>query len=241
MIPSSPVVRRPAMRQDWLDLTFLHWRYPAEVIQPLLPSGLRVHTFDGSGWVGLVPFQMDRVRLAGVPALPWISRFPETNVRTYVTGPDGGHGIWFFSLDAARLPAVLCGRWGYALPYVWSSMAVRVDAETYRYRSARRWPGPRGARCDAVIARGAAVEPGPLEYFLTYRFRLFLERRKRIVSVLVDHAPWPLHTGRVLALDETVVAAAGLPAPTGDPLVHTSPGVSTRIGMGSRVAVATAS
>jgi uncharacterized protein YqjF (DUF2071 family) len=223
------------MYQDWRDLTFLHWRYPVEAVQRLLPAGLEAHTFDGTAWVGLVPFLMDRVRVPGVPSLPWMSRFPETNVRTYVTGPDGTHGIWFFSLDATRLPAVLAGRWGYGLPYVWSSMAVRVDEDAYRYRSARRWPGPRGARCDAVIARGEAIEPGPLEYFLTYRFRLFLARRGRLVSVPVEHPPWPLRTGRVIALDETLIAAAGLPAADGDPLVHTSPGVSTRIGTRSRV------
>ena len=40
--------------------------------------------------VGLVPFVMDGIRVgAGGPRLP-ASRFPETNVRTYVVGPDGG-------------------------------------------------------------------------------------------------------------------------------------------------------
>jgi uncharacterized protein len=229
--PGAPVVPRPVMYQDWRQLTFLHWRYPEDVVQRLLPAGLRVQGFDGSAWVGLVPFLMDRVRVPGVPALPWLSRFPETNVRTYVTGPDGTEGIWFFSLDATRLPAVLAGRWAYRLPYMWSSMSVSASAGVYRYRAARRWPAPRGARCDAVIERGAAVEPGPLEYFLTYRFRLFMDNGRRLVSAPVEHPPWPLYAGRVVSLDEDIVAAAGLPAPAGDPLVHTSPGVSTRIGV----------
>jgi uncharacterized protein YqjF (DUF2071 family) len=244
------------MRQDWRHLTFLHWRYPAEAVQRLLPAGLTVQTFDGSAWVGLVPFLMDRVRAPAGPALPWLSRFAETNVRTYVTGPgaapqwprgprerserqlcdpDGTEGIWFFSLDAARLPAVLTGRWTYRLPYVWSRMALSVAADRYTYRSVRRWPGPAGARCDAVIARGTAVEPGPLEYFLTYRFRLYSVLRGRLVTALAEHPPWPLHEGRVETLSESVVAAGGLPAPVGEPLVHTSPGVSVRIGGWRRV------
>src|SRR5688572_10620999 len=144
------------MRQDWRDLTFLHWRYPADAVQRLLPAGLTVEEFDGSAWIGLVPFRMDRVRAPAGPALPWLSRFAETNVRTYVRAADGTSGIWFFSLDAARLLAVVAGRGTYRLPYAWARMAVRVTPERYEYRSVRRWPGPRGARCDAVVARGAA-------------------------------------------------------------------------------------
>ncbi|GAA1038709.1 hypothetical protein GCM10009557_55470 [Virgisporangium ochraceum] len=106
-IPESPVVHRPVMYQSWLDLTFLHWRYPADVVQRLLPPGLTVQEFDGSAWIGLVPFTMSGVRFPGVPALPWMSRFPETNVRTYVTGPDGSQGIWFFSLGTGFRT---CGR-----------------------------------------------------------------------------------------------------------------------------------
>ena len=107
-------------------LTFLHWRYPPETVQALLPDGLEVETFDGVAWVGLIPFLMDRVRPRWLPPVPWLSRFPETNVRTYVRGPDGRTGIWFFSLDAARLPAVLAARVGFGLPYYWSEMSVRA-------------------------------------------------------------------------------------------------------------------
>src|SRR5215211_2195923 len=105
--PTPPRVARPVMYHEWRRIVFAHWRYPAEVVRPLLPAGLQVETFDGTAWVGLVPFLMDRVRAPGVPALPWLSRFPETNVRTYVRDGGGRTGIWFFSLDAARLPAVL--------------------------------------------------------------------------------------------------------------------------------------
>ncbi|GIJ69824.1 YqjF family protein [Virgisporangium ochraceum] len=234
-IPESPVVHRPVMYQSWLDLTFLHWRYPADVVQRLLPPGLTVQEFDGSAWIGLVPFTMSGVRFPGVPALPWMSRFPETNVRTYVTGPDGSQGIWFFSLDATRLPAVLVGRTTYRLPYVWSRMRVQATPGRFRYTSARRWPGPRGARCDAVVARGPAIEPGALEYFLTYRFQLYSVIRGRLVQALAAHGPWPLFGGTLESLSENVIAAGGLPAPEGEPLVHTSPGVAVRIGGWRRV------
>src|SRR5204862_312443 len=83
------IIERPVMFQDWRVLTFLHWRYPVAEIQRLLPPGVEVETCQGEAWVSLVPFLMDRVRAPGVPALPWLSRFPETNVRTYVRGRVG--------------------------------------------------------------------------------------------------------------------------------------------------------
>src|SRR5918912_739696 len=55
----------------------------------------------------MTPFLMEGVRAPLVPAVPWLSRFPEINVRTYVRDGRGRRGIWFFSLDAARLAAVL--------------------------------------------------------------------------------------------------------------------------------------
>jgi uncharacterized protein YqjF (DUF2071 family) len=49
---------------------------------------------------------MEGVRAPLVPSVPWLSRFPEINVRTYVRDDQGRSGIWFLSLDAARLPAI---------------------------------------------------------------------------------------------------------------------------------------
>jgi hypothetical protein len=61
--------------------------------------------------------------------------------------------------------------------------------------------------------------------------------RRRLVHALAAHGPWSLFTGALESLDETVIASAGLPAPEGPPLVHTSPGVSVRIGGWRTVAV----
>jgi len=231
--PVIPTVRHPVMFQQWRHLTFLHWRYPPDVVQARLPAGLTVQTMDGAAWVGLIPFLMTGVRAPGVPALPWLSRFPETNVRTYVSGPDGASGIWFFSLDAARLPAVLTARTSYGLPYFWSDMSVGVSATTFTYRSWRRWPGPAGARCDAEVVLGEPLVPrdgGPAEQFLTARFRLYSRFAGRLVAADAQHEPWPLHRGRVDRLDQNLVQAAGLPDPPGEPQVLVSPGVTVRVG-----------
>lgn len=216
----------------WADLTFLHWGYRPDDVQRLLPPGLEVETFDGAAWVGLVPFAMT-VRAARGPAVPWASFFPETNVRTYVRGPDGRTGIWFFSLDAARLPAVLTARAWYGLPYMWSVMAVRRDGdERVRYRCARRWPdgGPRSAvdvRVGDAVPRDDVTE---LEDFLTARFRLYSRKGDRLRAAPAEHEPWTLRRVEDVRARDELVAAAGLPRPDGDPLALFSAGVDVRVG-----------
>src|SRR5919106_5125827 len=143
-------VTHAVMVHWWDELTFLHWRYSAAEVQALLPPGLEVETCDGSAWVGLVPFFL-RVGLPGVRPVPRMSEFAETNVRTYVRSPDGESGIWFFSLDAARLGAVLVARATYRLPYFWSQMRLDHAGASIRYECRRRWPAPRDAHSRAYI------------------------------------------------------------------------------------------
>lgn len=228
---STPVTRA-AMVHWWDQLTFLHWRYSAAEVQPLLPRGLEVETCDGSAWVGLVPFFL-RVGLPGVRPAPWVSEFAETNVRTYVRSSDGESGIWFFSLDAARLGAVLVARATYRLPYFWSRMRLDRTGGSIRYDCRRRWPGPLGARSRAHIEIGEAYEPealGALDHFLTARWGLFSAPRSGLHHARAFHDPWPLYRADAVSVDDELIRAAGLPMPNGKPLVHFSPSVHVRIG-----------
>jgi uncharacterized protein len=231
--PPPPRVTRPVMYHHWNQITFFHWRYPPAVAQALLPSGLTAETFDGSAWIGLTPFLMEGVRAPGVPAVPRLSRFGEINVRTYVHDERGRSGIWFLSLDAARLPAVLAARAGYWLPYFWSDVTVQRTGDRIRYRCRRRWPAG-GARCDAEVQLGSPLaehERDGLAHFLTARYRLFTLIAGRLAAAEAEHHDWPLHHGSVLALDQDLLPRAGLPPTPGGPLVHTSPGVPVRVGM----------
>jgi uncharacterized protein YqjF (DUF2071 family) len=146
------------MYQTWSWLSFLHWPYAPEVVQRLLPASLRVHDFDGRAWVGLTPFVLEDLRTPLTPAPPWFTSFPETNVRTYVVGPDGREGLWFFSLDAARLEPVLAARSTYALPYMWSAMTVERRG---------RWSATAAAA--AGRARSRRPRPSPLRWATRWR------------------------------------------------------------------------
>ena len=102
---------RWAMTQRWNDLLFAHWRAPASQVVAQLPEGLHLDTFDGTAWLGVVPFWMDRIKVRGVPSIPGARSFPELNMRTYVRDHrTGTPGVYFFSLDGANLLAVMVAR-----------------------------------------------------------------------------------------------------------------------------------
>src|SRR5262245_23932427 len=134
-----PLPDRPwVMTQSWHDLLFAHWRVDERVLRPLIPPAFDIDRFDGSAWLGVVPFVMSHVAARGTPALPWLSTFAELNVRTYVSPRDGKRGVFFFSLDAARLPAVVAARAMFRLPYFHARMEVTGRGGMVHYVSRRR-------------------------------------------------------------------------------------------------------
>jgi uncharacterized protein len=216
------------MFQSWRSLTFLHWRYDPGEIRRLLPKRLELDTFDDAAWVGLTPFLLTGLRPPFAPALPWISQFPEMNVRTYVRGPDGEPGIWFFTLEADRLAAVAGARLTYRLPYRWADMQVRRGKDTVQYASERNWPFGTG-HASISVQIGEAIEVAEFDRFLTARFRLYTIVLGRLGFAQIEHEPWPLRRARLLHLAQNVVESSGVPRPGGDPILHYSPGVDVRV------------
>ena len=181
--------RRPVMRQSWDDLFFLHWEYAAEAIQSRLPAGLTVDTFEGKAYLGVVGFRMNAVRPLGLPALPWLSYFNELNVRTYVRDASGEPGVWFFSLDCDRAPAVVIARAGFGLPYEHAAMSFGPGLA----QSCRRQGEQETARYAwSAVSSPQIAAPGSLEFHLAERYSFFSVRDGRLVRGQVHHAPYEL-------------------------------------------------
>lgn len=205
-------VARPLLRMRWAELTYVHWAVPPEHVAALLPAGLEPDTFAGRAWVGLVPFHMRGIGLGrSGPRLP-SGTFPETNVRTYVVGPDGGRGVYFHSLDITALAPTAVARLGYRLPYCWSSMRVGRRGDRVAYLADRRWPDPRGERSHLVVEVGEPLgrRATPLDHFLSARWSLYAAGpRGAILRAHVHHDAWPLRSARVLAIRDGFLAASG--------------------------------
>jgi uncharacterized protein YqjF (DUF2071 family) len=204
-VQGRPVI----LTQRWAEIVWAHWRVPVAEVRALLPRSLDVDVFDGSAWVGLVPFEMQDLRLAPaghrLPGLGSTRSFSEVNVRTYVTGPEGP-GVWFHTLDATSRLAVVVARGAWALPY----RSARIASETTL--TARSWDvrRPDGTHGALGVSLGGRLETGDLEDFLTARFRLYAPLgRRRLLTAPVRHPDWRLRAATIETLDDGLVCAAG--------------------------------
>jgi uncharacterized protein YqjF (DUF2071 family) len=218
-MPASPWV----MTQTWHDLLFAHWRFDPERLRSLVPRQLELDLFDGVAWVGIVPFRMTNVGPRGLPRLPWISAFPELNVRTYVR-IDDRPGVYFFSLDAGNSLAVRTARALLNLPYHLASMRVADRDGAIEYDS-RRGGGGEAELSARYRPTGApfTASPGSLEYFLTERYCLYhLDRGGAPYRLEIHHGPWELQPAEGRFLRNTMAEANGFVLPSIPPLLHFS-------------------
>jgi uncharacterized protein len=216
-LPSGPWV----MVQTWHDLLFAHWPIALAALRPVVPPQLPLETWEGECWVGVVPFWMSGVRSRGMPAIPGLSRFPELNVRTYVTH-GGKPGVYFFSLDAGSHPAVWGARALYHLPYFYAEMNADNVGGEIEYRSSRR-----GAHAEfrGHYSPSSTVKPRPpgtLEHWLTERYCLYTLHRGRLYRGEIHHAPWPLQDASAEIETNTMASTAGIHLPATKPLLHFS-------------------
>ncbi len=221
---------RWALTQRWNDVLFAHWPVPAARVAALIPAGLQVDTFQGSAWLGVVPFWMDRIKVRGVPPIVGARSFPELNLRTYVRDPrTGAAGVYSLSLDASNLLAVAVGRTFYNLPYHWSD--IHLEQRTEREfvfqsrRRLRREPMEFKARYRGLgpTRKLAEMHPGSLEYFLTERYCLFTsDRAGRPIRANVHHVPWPLEDAEADIERNDLAAAFGITLPDEKPVLHYS-------------------
>jgi uncharacterized protein len=213
----------------WHDVLFMHWPMPEATLRPLIPPALRLDTFDGSAWLGVVPFRMDGVRPRFLPAVPGLSAFPELNVRTYVTRR-GKPGIWFFSLDAHNPVAVRLARATFGLPYFDAEMSCRISKDEVHYRSVRTHKGEPPARFVAIYRPAGEPydsRPGTLENFLTERYCLYSAGAKERASGTgrvrrgdIHHRMWPLQPAEIEVEELEMTAQIGVTPSDTEPVLH---------------------
>lgn len=211
------------MAQSWHGLLFAHWPAETAKLRAQIPERLRIDAFDGQAWLAVVPFRMTGIRLRGTPAMPWLSAFPELNVRTYVTC-DGKPGVWFFSLDAGNPIAVAIARAWFHLPYFRARMQCSDRGGWVEYASQRTHSTAPAAVLEGRYRPVGPVlfpRPGTLEHFLTERYCLYtLDGRGRLIRAEIHHPPWPLQAAEAEFPQNSMATAAGITLPACQPLLH---------------------
>ena len=233
------------MRQTWHDLLFMHWPVSIESLRPHIPSGLTIDTFDGQAWIAVVPFRMSDIVPRGLFPVPWLSAFPELNVRTYVVR-DGKPGVWFFSLEAGNSLAVFIARTVFKLPYFHARMqcipspvnsnlrgrdpltqvigGVGVEGLVYSSQRIHRNAPPANFSGNySPIAAPFEAQPGSLEHFLTARYCLYTaDTRGRVYRGEIHHPPWPLQLAQADVAMNSMTDWLHIKLPDVQPLLHFS-------------------
>jgi uncharacterized protein len=172
--PFPPPESRWTLGQTWEHTFWAHWPVDSAEVRPLVPDELEVEEHDGCAWLGIVFFRVRSLRARGGLPLPGISSFLQLNVRTYVRGPDGLPGVWFFSIDASSRLAALGIRRIYHVPAFHSRMTLDPLGEWQDVECVRIGePGRVFSARYRATGETFHAEPGSLEWFLTERYRLF--------------------------------------------------------------------
>jgi uncharacterized protein YqjF (DUF2071 family) len=213
------------MVQIWHDLLFAHWPIEADVMRLLIPSSLELDLWKGHCWLAVVPFRMSGVRPRYLPAVPWLSNFPELNLRTYVRHGEKP-GVYFFSLDAANPVAVAIARAWYHLPYFNARMHMVQEGDCYRYESQRTHAGIPPASFKGSYRPIGPVyfsTKGSLDAWLTERYSLYThDPQGNLFIGEIHHAPWPLQPAEARFEVNQIAESFGFRLPDVPPLLHFS-------------------
>lgn len=206
----------------------MHFEVDPETLQSQLPDSVQLDLFNGKAYVGIVPFQMSDVAPRFCPELPWVSRFPELNVRTYVT-VDGKPGVWFFSLDATSRVAVRAARTLFNLNYLDAKISLKKPSRP----CPGNWINYHSVRTDA---HGPAAElhceyrpvgdwyfarPTTLTHWLTARYCLYTADNKgNVYRGEINHAPWRLQDAQAIVHANSMTDGLGLDISSTRPILH---------------------
>ena len=209
------------MKQTWSDLLFAHYPIQYEVLRKLVPEALLLDTFNGVCWVAVVPFQMSGVRLRGLPPVPGTDRFPELNVRTYVT-LDGKPGVYFFSLDADNWLAVKGAKTFYHLPYWYSEMQIKNNGNNIEFASKRRSNSKIELACSyRPISQPFQATKGSFEEWMVERYCFYTLNSSGVpLRCEILHEPWVLQEAEAEFKHNTILSEQGIVVESEKPILH---------------------
>ncbi|MCM3739329.1 DUF2071 domain-containing protein [Oceanobacillus luteolus] len=206
------------MTQKWNDLLFIHLPVPSNIISELLPKGLELDTFDGKAWITIIPFRVTSMRIRNLPPLPFINSYLELNVRTYVKRR-GKTGVYFFSLDANNLLAVIGARI-LSLPYYFAQMRMKKKRKI-EFKSRRK--GKTSACLDVSYRTSDEAfytDESSLDYWLLERYHLWSYRNDSLYQGDIHHKQWKVSNVEVYISQQQILSYFPDDTIIGNPLFH---------------------
>lgn len=213
-LPRSPWL----ITMSWRDVLAIHWPVDSELLVPSIAPGLELDTWQGQAWVSLFPLEMAEVAPRGFLWWPRKMRFPEMNLRTYVTARGEKPGVWFYSLDAASKVAVWGARSLLSLPYLHAEMQIESymkDGEQHvEYKSRRvdsKGPSAEFRARYGPTAEASPAAAGSFDDWVMERYCLYTKLESgQLMRLQIHHRRWPLQPAWVEIGKNTMGATLGL-------------------------------
>lgn len=204
------------MKQEWHNLLFLHWPIPTSLIRHKIPKQLELDTYNDSAWIGIIPFQMQRLRPSFAFSLPPISNFTEINLRTYVKDKYNRKGVWFFSLDTQNPFGNWIARTFFHLNYRYAETEFLKNSD--EQFTCKFTMSDTGTPEQSFIWQHTqddfmpSKNPESLEFFLTERYRLFCYNDKKdiLLTGTLSHEPYQLNRPRLTQFSTDLFLSNGI-------------------------------
>lgn len=173
---------------QWQHLLFANYRVPREVLEPLVPSGTKLDTFEGGIYASLLAFLFKDLRVLGIP-VPFHGLFEEVNLRFYVT-PEYDPSIRAVTFIKENVPHA-------AIPWVANNLfgenyeTVPMSNRVFDNVTNYRWG--RNLECKFAATHRAATklpDPGSFCEFITEHYWGYTDRNGSTLQYQVAHPQW---------------------------------------------------
>ena len=207
---------KPFLTAEWRHLAMLNFPIDRAVLEPRVPAGTTLDTYQGQAYVSVVGFLFLKTKLLGVP-VPFHQDFEELNLRFYVrrlAGDEWRRGVVFIQEIVPKAAIAAVARLAYNENYIALPMRHRLtppaapapDTVSYEWEFQHRWHGLHlRTTGDPQWPR-----PGSLDEFITEHYWGYARQQDGgCVEYRVEHPPWRVWRAAEASLDADVAALYG--------------------------------
>lgn len=182
----------------WEHLLMANYKIAPYLLQPYLPHGIELDTYNGSAYLSLVGFMFNNTSIFKIP-IPFFGSFEEINLRFYVKRIDGvevKRGVVFVNETVPFKAVALLANWLYkehyiAIPTKHAFKASELaDDLQYEWKRNGRWN-----RFQATVSNiSEAMQPGSIEEFIFEHYYGYNKLNQELSQEYrVNHPRWEIN------------------------------------------------
>ena len=207
------------MKQTWHDLLFAHYPVKLELLQKLVPPVFQLDSYNGIGWVGVVPFHVQNHRVRLLPPIPGFDRFAQINIRTYVT-VNGKRGVYFIRVHMNHLIAGVLAKTFYYMPFQAAIVKMEQSDRYINFCSIKSKQIE--FQCHYTpISESKLAEKASFEHWLVERYSMYsLNRKGEVMRSDILHNYWPLQLAEGEITNHSILLNEGIQVANNEPILH---------------------